>query len=262
METRITKDKKEIYSFLSKTPDLQLYAIGDLDDFFWPYTTWFALYDKGDIQSMALLYSGNNPPTLLLFHDSEPDYPTALLKSIRDLLPEKLNVHLSPGLKDHFGRENIIKVYGYNHRMILTGEPKKVAAENIRQLTKSDIPIIEDLLKIAYPGNWFNSRMVDTGKYFGYFDSGMLTGIAGVHVYSPEYHIAALGNITTHPHFRGRKIAYNLTSFLCLDLMKSAEIIGLNVKSDNMAAIKCYQNVGFTIRGSFDDCFVRNVPLS
>jgi ribosomal protein S18 acetylase RimI-like enzyme len=260
METRITRDKGEIYQFLSKNPGLQLYAIGDLDDFFFPYTTWYALHDNGEIQSIALLYTGMAPSTLLLFYEKDPTYPAELLTSIRKLLPEKFNVHLSPGLIDLFGKENIIENYGNNYRMILTGEPEKIADDKIRQLTMDDLPAITGLFKIAYPENWFDSRMVETGKYFGYFDAGMLTGIAGIHVYSPGYRIAALGNIATHPDFRGRKIACKLTSTLCSDLKNSIDMIGLNVKSDNQAAIKCYRNIGFEIKSSYDECYVRNVP--
>jgi len=112
--------------------------------------------------------------------------------------------------------------------------------------------------KVAYPENWFDSRMVESGKYFGYFNEGSLVGIAGIHVYSPEYHIAALGNIAVHPDFRGRKIACKLTSVLCYDLKKSVDIIGLNVKSDNIAAIKCYDNIGFEIRSFYDECLIKN----
>jgi ribosomal protein S18 acetylase RimI-like enzyme len=144
--------------------------------------------------------------------------------------------------------------------MILTGVPERISDENIRQLTISDITSIAGFFKIAYPGNWFDSRMINTGKYFGYFDAGDLIGIAGIHVYSPEFRIAALGNIATHPDFRGRKIAFKLTSSLCSDLKKTVDVIGLNVKSDNRAAIKCYENIGFEIRSSYDECYVRNVP--
>jgi len=258
METRITRDKDEIYGFLSKTPDLQLYTIGDLDDFFWPHTVWYALYDKAVIQSIALFYTGMNPSTLLLFYDKEPYYSRELLKSIKPLLPEKFNVHLSPGLTDVFGKENKIEDYGPNYRMILNGNPETVNDNNIRRLKISDLQIVKELYAIAYPCNWFDSRMVETGKYFGYFLKERLIGVSGIHVYSSEYRIAALGNIATHPDFRGQKIAYKLTSLLCNDLKKSADIIGLNVKSDNPAAIKCYENIGFKIRSSYDECLIKN----
>lgn len=259
METRKIRDKKEIYNFLSGTPDLHLYTIGDLDDFFWPDTTWYALYENNEIVSIALLYSGMSPSTLLLFHEKDPTYSRVLLGSIRKFLPEKFNVHLSPGLVDMFGMENIAENYGHNYRMVLKGDPEPVNDPNIRRLKLSDIDKINELYRLAYPHNWFDSRMAKTGKYFGYFESGMLVGIAGIHVYSPEYRIAALGNIATHPDFRGRRIAYKVTSALCNDLKKTADIIGLNVKSDNNPAIKCYQNVGFEIRSSFDECLIKNV---
>jgi ribosomal protein S18 acetylase RimI-like enzyme len=152
-----------------------------------------------------------------------------------------------------------IENYGHNYRMVLKGDPVPIIDPNTRRLTLSDIDKINELYRIAYPHNWFDSRMIKTGKYFGCFESGMLVGIAGIHVYSPEYRIAALGNIATHPGFRGRKIAYNVTTALCNDLKESTDIIGLNVKSDNKAAIKCYQNIGFEIRSSFDEFLVKKV---
>ena len=121
-----------------------------------------------------------------------------------------------------------------------------------------DINAITGFYKVAYPDNWFDSRMIESGKYFGCFNDVSLIGIAGIHVYSPEYRIAALGNIAVHPDFRGRKIAYKLTTVLCCDLKKSVDIIGLNVKSDNIAAIKCYKNIGFEIRSFYDECFIKN----
>jgi RimJ/RimL family protein N-acetyltransferase len=269
MEVRLTIDKGEIYRFLKKAPDLHLYTIGDLDDFFWPATVWYAIYANGEMQSVALLYNGMTPSTLLLFceetkqsedkQNQKPNYSRELLESVRNLLPEKFNVHLSPGLIDVFGKENIIEDYGHNYRMVLSREPEHFDDQNIRRLELCDIHLINSLFKVAYPNNWFDSRMVETGKYFGCFNEGMLVGIAGIHVYSPEYRIAALGNIATHPDFRGRKIAHRLTSVLCCDLKNSVDIIGLNVNSENPAAIKCYENAGFEIRSSFDECFIRNV---
>jgi ribosomal protein S18 acetylase RimI-like enzyme len=258
MDIRIIHSKKEIYDFLSQAPDLQIYPIGDLDDFFWPHTVWYGIYVTGEIQSIAMLYAGMTPPTLLLFYDKDPFYSIELLKSIKPLLPAKFLVHLSPGLIDTLGSENIIDNYGQNYRMILTKEPEAINDNNIKKLSIADLPAIRNLFSTAYPNNWFDSRMVETGKYFGYIKNKSLIGIAGIHVYSSEYRIAALGNIATHPDHRGQQIAYKLTSILCRDLRKTADIVGLNVKSDNEAAIKCYTRIGFEIRSTYDECFVLN----
>jgi len=258
MKTSIIRDKQKILDFLLKEPELQLYLIGDLDDFFWPHTTWYCLSDKNEPEVVGLLYSGMDTPTFLLFQSKDDGSGKELIRSIKSVLPEKFNVHLSPGLLEIFGSQNIIKDYGQNLRMILKRNPEAVSDENIRRLSRNDLDKIENLFNVSYPDNWFDSRMLETGKYFGYFTEKMLTGIAGVHVYSDKYRIAALGNITTHPGYRGRKIAYKLTSYLCTDLKKTVTLIGLNVKSDNMAAIKCYENIGFEITGRYDECLVRN----
>jgi ribosomal protein S18 acetylase RimI-like enzyme len=259
MEIRKSRNKNEIYSFLSRNKGLYLYLIGDLDDFFWPHTTWYIALVNGKIEAAALLYSGMAPSTFLLFHEGDLSCPEEMIRELLPELPEEFNVHLSPGLLESFGKENIIRNYGRNSRMILVKEPVHITDEKIRRLERTDLAEIEKFYQLAYPANWFDSRMLETGKYFGYFDKGILAGIAGIHVYSPEYRIAALGNIATHPEFRGRKIAFKLTSVLCSDLRKDTDTIGLNVSSANTAAIKCYENAGFEIRGSYDECFIRNI---
>ena len=257
MEIKPTRNKGEIFHFLGKSPELQLYLIGDLDDFFWPHTEWYASYENGEITSIALIYSGMTPPTLLMFHDGDSDCPYELLGKIRKYLPPKLYVHLSTGLIDALGRQNIIHDFGLNYRMILTQTPENINDSNIRRLGPADFEILEELYADSYPGNWFDRRMLETGKYFGYFSGGILAGAAGIHVYSPLYRIAALGNIVTRTEFRGKKIAYRLTAVLCADLGSTTDIIGLNVKQDNAAAIKCYQNAGFKISCSFEECLIK-----
>jgi ribosomal protein S18 acetylase RimI-like enzyme len=142
--------------------------------------------------------------------------------------------------------------------MVLNKLPEQVTDKNIRRLVPEDIPEMKSFYALSYPENWFESRMVETGKYFGCFIDGTLAGISGVHVYSKDYRVAALGNIATHPGFRGMKIAYKLTVTLCYDLEKDTDTIGLNVKSGNIPAIRCYENAGFETYGSYDECLIRN----
>jgi ribosomal protein S18 acetylase RimI-like enzyme len=259
MEVRISRDKKEIHDFLAADPALNLYLIGDLDDFFWPYTKWYALYDNGAMKSIALFYTGSEPASLLLFYKGDPHYHVSLLKAIRASLPEEFIVHLSEGLLNVFGRKRIIRNWGTHYRMVLAREPENISDPDIRRLSMADKNEIEELYSISYPDNWFTGRMVETGKYFGYFADKKLVGISGIHVYSAAYSIAALGNITVHPAHRGKKIAYKLTSALCCDLRPEISTIGLNVMSENIPAIRAYENAGFEKMYLYDECLVRNV---
>jgi ribosomal protein S18 acetylase RimI-like enzyme len=258
MEVQILHDKSAIWNFLRKSPELQIYCIGDLDDFFWPKTIWYALVENNNIQSIALLYVGMETPTLLAFYKDKPDYSYKLFEQIKSILPHKFFAHLSPGLIDIFGKQNIIEYYGLDYKMALRKIPLDINDENIRRLNISDLQIILDFYSISYPHNWFDKRMLETQKYYGYFSNNKLVGVSGIHVYSSDYKVAALGNIATHPDYRGQQIGFKLTSKLCNNLNESVDLIGLNVRSDNDFAIKCYKKIGFEVIGAYDECFIKN----
>ncbi|HEY5124061.1 MAG TPA: GNAT family N-acetyltransferase [Ignavibacteria bacterium] len=258
MNLEVLHDKAVILNFLKKNSGLQIYSIGDLDDFFWPKTTWFALMDGNFIQSIALLYVGMDTPTLLSFYDKELQFTYGLLERIRHILPMKFNAHLSPDLIEVFGRQNIIEYYGFNYKMVLKRAVSEPNDKNIRKLKVNDLSIIKDFYAFSYPGNWFDSRMLETNKYYGYFINEKLVGVSGIHVFSEDYKVAALGNIATHPDYRGQQIGYKLTSALCYDLQSCVDLIGLNVNSDNYYAIKCYKKIGFELIGTYDECLIKN----
>src|SRR5947209_18715802 len=90
--------QQEIAAFLRRNPFLHLYALGDLDDFFWPYTIWYALKDQQQIRQVALLYFGTSLPTLLGLTEEPTDQTRKLLQSILHLLPARLYTHLSGDL--------------------------------------------------------------------------------------------------------------------------------------------------------------------
>jgi len=258
MELITLHDKSTILNFLNENPGLQIYSIGDLDDFFWPKTIWYALKEGESIRAIALLYVGMDTPTLLSFYEGDSEFSHQLIKRIKHLLPLKFNAHLSPGLTEIFRRQNIIEYYGLNYKMLLKKAAIDPNDKNIRALKVEDLPVITKFYTISYPQNWFDSRMLETKKYYGYFVDNKLVGVSGIHVYSEEYNVAALGNIATHPDYRGQQIGFKLTSALCYDLQKYVDFIGLNVKSDNEKAIKIYKKIGFEIIGKYDECYMEN----
>ena len=77
-------DKVEIEAYLREDVDLHLYSIGDLDDFFWPHTSWFAAKSGSDLRAVALLYTGLSLPTLLAL-SRETQAMQALLESIEHI---------------------------------------------------------------------------------------------------------------------------------------------------------------------------------
>ncbi len=247
-------DKKEIEHFLNKDIYLHNYSLGDLDDFFWPYTTWYAQKLDGEIKAIALLYVGEELPTLLALSD-ELDIMADLLISIRHLLPIRFYAHLSPGLEEALQKKYSLESRGLHHKMALldnTHIPQVIASHVVR-LNTNDLDTIQVLYNESYPRNWFNARMLETGQYFGIKEGNRLISIAGIHVYSPLYKVAALGNITTLPNHRNNGLGKQTTIRLCQALLQEDIRIGLNVKADNTAAIKCYEQIGFKTVSSYNE---------
>lgn len=95
--------------------------------------------------------------------------------------------------------------------------------------------------------------MLKTNQYFGIHGPRGLVSVAGIHVYSPTYRVAALGNITTHPDFRRQGLGKAVTAKLCLSLLETVKHVGLNVQVDNEEAIRCYRRLGFEVIGSYGE---------
>ncbi|RZT78573.1 putative GNAT family acetyltransferase [Micromonospora violae] len=250
MAVRAEHDRAVLARLLGRDPVLHAYQLGDLDDFFWPYTSWFR---RGE--QVALLYHGVDPPTLLAFATAADTAALrVLLTQVAPLLPARLYAHLSPGLTDALAGTFRIDAGGRHHRMALT-DPARLAAVTPAgvPLTAADLPSLRELYAHAYPGNWFDERMLDTGQYLGVREGGELVAVAGVHVFSPAYKVAALGNVTTHPSWRGRGLGAAVVAALCARLRESVTHVTLNVKADNATAVRLYERVGFTRFADYDE---------
>ncbi|MBD3277643.1 MAG: GNAT family N-acetyltransferase [Candidatus Aegiribacteria sp.] len=239
-------NKDLIEGILRRNLYLNIYGLGDLDDFYWPYTVWYSQEDCSEEQPVALLYLGLIPPTLLaLSHDGES--MRDLAGSLVPLLPRRFHAHLSPGVERAFRKDFTVHSAGDFLKMALE-DPAAVAGRDTsgtRVLGSDDREVLVEFYSRCYPGNYFDPRMLKTEKYFGIFLDGELVSAAGVHVYSKKYGVAALGNIATAPSHRGRGLGTRVTARACQSLLKDIKHVGLNVKADNRAAVVCYRKLGF-----------------
>lgn len=240
-------DKHIIEAYLRQNTFLHLYALGDLDDFFWQYTTWYATYYQNQqIDQLALLYIGGPTPVLLALSD-DPSGLQSLLQAILPLLPRTFDAHLSDKVVSLLAEQYHIHPYGTHYKMALRDYTalNTVDTSQVAPLGLADLAQIEELYRVSYPDNWFDPRMLETGCYFGIRLDNRLVSIAGIHVYSPHYRVATLGNVTTHPGYRKRGLGTATCARLCQVLSQSVEHIGLNVKADNHSAISTYERLGF-----------------
>jgi ribosomal protein S18 acetylase RimI-like enzyme len=255
MQAICLHNKDEIEAFLRQDPFLHLYELGDLDDFFWHHTTWYALKDCESIQQLVLFYTGSPLPVLLALSRDPTERMEKLLRSILHLLPRQFYAHLSSNLVRVLMEDYQAQGHGLHYKMGLL-HPESLNAvktSDTFQLSPANIEELNALYRASYPGNWFEPRMLETGYYYGIRRNAALVGVAGVHVYSQRYKVAALGNITVHPNFRGQGLGTILCARLCQALLPTVETIGLNVKADNTSAICCYTKLGFEMIAAFKE---------
>ncbi len=251
--TTIT-DRCLLEKYFRSDISLHAYSLGDLDNFYWPNTTYFGIQSPGDVDQVSLLYRGEGLPILLAL-GTAGKLDETYLKKLIPMLPDQFYAHFSPGVEKFFKEQYNIQDMGDHYKMKLDdlSTIRKVDAGYTVQLTEKNLTEIFLLYERSYPDNAFDPRMLLTGQYYGYLKDGRLVSISGVHVFSPEYRTACLGNITTHPDFRYRGFGRAVTTRLCLALSEMVDFIGLNVKANNLAALSLYKSLGFVITAQYGE---------
>lgn len=254
-------DRGRIEPVLRRNVFLHIYALGDLDEFFWPFTTWYALEDAGDIRAILLVYTAFETPTLMALGDPPYDVLYELLRSARRLLPPKVYAHLSPGGRAALGPDVIAQTRGPHLKMALQQPMLEVpGVKHVTRMSAADVADLRALYAVGYPANWFDPRQIDTGHYYGLRVNGELVSAAGPHVYSRGQRVAALGNIVTNPKHRGRGYAAAVTARTCAELLATVDHIGLNMKADNAAAVACYTRLGFRPIAEYEEVMLTLPP--
>ncbi len=250
-------DKGEIERYLRQNTLIHLYELGDLDDFFWQNTTWYAFKEAEQIQSLLLLYSAINPPVLLAISENLPALRN-LLQSSLQLLPPRFYAHLSGDLSTLLATHYRVDSHGLHYKMALVdiSRLETLDTSEVIPLTEADLDELRTLYRDSYPGNSFDPRMLETGHFYAIRRDNALVSVAGVHVYSPRYRVGVVGNVTTHPAYRGKGLGTMVCARLCRELLRTVEHIGLNVKADNVAAIASYKKLGFEVVGEYEEAML------
>jgi GNAT superfamily N-acetyltransferase len=241
-------DKARIEAFLRRNAELHIYSLGDLDDFFWPRTTWYGWQKDGEVQDIVLIYVSPGLPIVVGIAE-QPSTMSERMREVTALLPQRFYAHLSPGVEDVFQETHQLDFHGPHYKMALrdTSHLAGVDCSAAVRLGQQDLDELVRLYDQSYPGNWFDPRMLQTGQYFGLRENRRLVSVAGVHVYSERYRVAAVGNVVTHPAHRNKGYGRTVTARLCRSLLETVDHVGLNVKADNDTAMACYRQIGFEI---------------
>jgi ribosomal protein S18 acetylase RimI-like enzyme len=235
----------KIRALLHQDPYWSVYALGDLDARRAHHCDWFT---SGD--SVALLYREFGSP--ILWAAGDP--------AVLDAVPDVEGCHLQipqsflPAVQKRFPVEWSRLV----DRMALvsaafTRHDGSTPAEPLNEQHENEIRgLYEDGRETGEEPDFFMRSQLQDGTFYGVRHEGRLVAAGGTHLYSRDESVGAIGNVYTHRAHRGRGHASAVTSAVAGELIaRGTRIIALNVRSENLPAIRVYERLGFRFHARF-----------
>ena len=239
-------DKAQILSFLETDRGYAAYAIGDLEPALFQDCTWAGAAREGRTEALALHYRGLTPAAFVLM--GEAGGLRAILTHA--LAPEWVYLTCRPETLDlareFYAWDEITPMW----RMVL--RPRRFQSVQtvpdqaiLAPLRPAHAEQINELF-ILGGGLAFSPTQIERGVFYGVLDEGALVAVAGTHLVSEAYGVAAIGNVFTHPDYRGRGYATLTTRAVAGELRQQGiRTIVLNVAQENAPAVHVYERLGF-----------------
>ena len=134
---------------------------------------------------------------------------------------------------------------GRGHQMVLHELATVDVPAGVRALGPDDVGEMLALVELTRPGP-FGVRTIDLGGYVGVFDGDRLVAMAGQRLAPPGFR--EVSAVCTHPDFRGRGLAAGLSAIVARGILDRGERPFLHHASDNDAARRVYEAIGFRFR--------------
>jgi ribosomal protein S18 acetylase RimI-like enzyme len=235
-------DKAQILAYLETDRLYAAYAIGDLEPELFAQSTWVGAEEAGELQTLVLHFHGLKIPVLFLM--GHTDGLRAILGNT--LCPEQVYLTCRPEhlamTRDFYEWDETIPMW----RMVLEEANFQPASNDCVRLTPAYSEQLTELYAFGEGGIGFSTAQVQHGVFWGIFAERQLIAVAGTHLVSVAYGVAAVGNVFTHPDYRGQGYGTITTQAVMTELLqRGIQDIILNVSQDNEAAIHIYEQLGF-----------------
>lgn len=238
------RDAQRIRSFLGQDRAYAVFALGHLEPRLFAASQWWLAQGEGG--SALLLHSRTTlGPALAAMGDPQA------LAALLSLHPgprftfATFQVEQLPIMERYF----VVEQRRPMLRLVVTAETFRPLDGEARRLRGSDIGSINRLYA-TQGGGYYTARHIAENVYYGVLDEGgRLVSIAGTHVVAPSEGVAVVGNVYTHPRYRGRGYATIATGAVAAELLRTCPLVALTVDPDNVPAVRAYERLGFQHHG-------------
>jgi ribosomal protein S18 acetylase RimI-like enzyme len=233
-------DREQIRSMLETRRPYAAYALGQLDPHLFRQSEWWHAA-SGNHQAFVLHSRGG------LGHATFTAGEAGALDALLRTHPGSRHTFLT--CEPHH-LETLLRYFELEQRqtmirMQVDRETFRPLDHLVRRLTGADAREVNRLYRIEGVPSYYSPRQIDDAVYFGAEEHGRIVAVAGTHVISATSEIAVVGNVYTHPRYRGRKLAQAVTSAVTSLLLHSCREVVLSVDPTNVPAVAAYERLGY-----------------
>jgi GNAT superfamily N-acetyltransferase len=235
-------NRSHIQAYLETDRLYAAYAIGDLEPGLFELCEWTGSVVDDRLDALALHYHGLEPPALFVMGSvsglrailGQASGPRRVYLTCRE---ERLSV-----TREFYAWEQVIPMF----RMVLPPASFSPVEGHCLRLGTKHAEQLVALYALGGGAVAFSPSQIAGGVFYGASADGQLVAAAGTHLVSPTYGVAAVGNVFTHPEYRGRGYGSATTTAVVAELL-ALEIrdVVLNVGQENDRAISIYERLGF-----------------
>jgi GNAT superfamily N-acetyltransferase len=257
---RRVADRRRLYDLLCRSEAFNAYAIAQLDASLFAQASFFVA--ESGSKSALLMHSRGGPgPATHVWGDPR------LAGALAGLHPGARGSLLTCQ-SDHI--DELLEVYNLWRpqtmaRMRVDADSFRPPADRgpVRRLLAADAPELNRLYALEGEGIAYSGRNIREGVYFGAVHRGRILAAAGTHTYSKSMRVAVVGNVFTHPDFRGHGLATAVTAAVTSQLLEDCDLVVLSVDPANRSARHVYETLGYADTGRIVEAMAtRRSPMS
>lgn len=227
--------------WLACDPIHHLMLLGDLYPPLIDVSEVYVAIEEGEIVGVGSLFRGFSTPSVIITEDN-PTVQNALLTRMNECLETEwitVSNSASSPILCQFGK----RIYSHTEHQMLLRKPIPIPAKPARLIQRWEADSLNQFYNEHRVEAW-SPLMFEMGPYYGVWCNDRLIAAAGIHFVTPF--IAQIGNVFTHPKFRGRGYATAATTAVTNHLRQMGiQFISLFVVGQNKSAIRIYERLGF-----------------
>jgi len=237
---RRLEDRNTIRRLLEERPAYCAYALGQLEPDLFPLSRWWLAEGEGS-RALLLHSRGGLGNALFALGDAAPlNAALALHTGPRTAFATCQTEHLQVVRRFfHLSQEHPLL------RMKVTTATFRPPLGEARRLVSRDARSVNRLCNTEGVVASYTDRQIAGGVYFGAYVGKELVAVAGTHSVSPTHGVAVVGNVYTHPRYRGQGLGALVTGAVTAHVIESCPLVVLSVDPRNQAAVRAYEHLGY-----------------